>query len=206
MKCLNHMRIVLSVLAFGLLASFAVHAQSVNALFHNGLDPVAGNPKGKITVVEFFDYDCGHCISMAPVMDSILKTNSNVRIIFKDLPIRGPMSEFAARAAVAAQLQHKYYVFNHALLVARRPLSPQSVMQIAEQVGLNTEQLKRDMNSKAVRTQINSNLALANQLGVNGTPAFFIGKTNASDSEQVKMILGEMSKGELQDAIKQAAG
>src|SRR5437016_4513875 len=96
--------------------SFAVHAQSVNALFHQAHDPVAGNPNGSVTVAEFFDYQCSHCISMAPVMANIIKDNSDVRIVFKEFPIRGSISEFASRAALAANMQGKYYEFNHAIL------------------------------------------------------------------------------------------
>jgi protein-disulfide isomerase len=192
---------LLGLFAAFFLCSFAAQAQSVNALFQDHKDPSAGNPKGSVTVVEFFDYDCGHCIAMAPVIDAIIRNNPGVRVVFKELPIRGPMSEFAARAALAAKLQGKYYAFNHALLVASRPLSPDAVMQIAKSVGLDTSALKRNMNSLAVRSQINANHALAASLDVNGTPAFFIGKTNAKDSHQVKAVLGEMSRSELQEAI-----
>src|SRR5689334_12549783 len=87
------------------LFSFAVKAESVNALFHQNSDPVAGNPKGKVTVVEFFDYQCSHCMTMAPVIEAIIKNNPNVRVVFKDFPIRGPVSEFAAKAALAANKQ-----------------------------------------------------------------------------------------------------
>ena len=117
-------------LSFYLLAllSFAVKAQSANELLHQSHDPIAGNPKGNVTVVEFFDYQCSHCMSMAPVIAAIIQANPNVRVVFKDLPIRGAMSEFAARAALAANKQGKYYSLNHALLSANQPLTEDFVL------------------------------------------------------------------------------
>ena len=201
------LRKILLSFSLGLLFLFslAVKAESVNALLHASNDPVAGNPKGKITVVEFFDYQCGHCMSMAPVIASIIKNNPNVRVVFKDFPIRGPVSEFAARAALAANKQGKYYEFNHALLTANQPLTEQSILEIAKSTGLNIKQLKKDMDSKAVENQLKANFNLALNLKLTGTPAFFISKTDAKDSSNINFILGEMSQSELQSAIDNAS-
>ena len=69
--------------------------QFASALFKQDNDPTAGNPKGIVTIVEFFDYQCPHCVDMAPVTEAIIKANSNVRYVFKEFPIRGPVSDFA---------------------------------------------------------------------------------------------------------------
>lgn len=177
------------------------HAEPLNALFRNSGDPVAGNPKGTITVVEFFDYQCGHCTVMAPVIANIIRANPNVRIVFKEFPVRGPLSVVASRAALAANKQGRYYPFNHALLNSQQRLSEETIFNIAKQVGLNTVQLKKDMNSAAVTNQIKNTIRLADDLGLNGTPAFFIGKTNATNSRDVEYVMGEMSRSELQQAI-----
>ncbi len=70
--------------------------QYVQSLFRNAKDPIAGNPNGTVTIVEFFDYQCSHCVDMAPVLMEAIKTAPNLRIVFKEFPIRGPMSEFAS--------------------------------------------------------------------------------------------------------------
>lgn len=186
-----------------LLVQFA-YAQPVNNLFRNASDPVVGNPKGNVTVVEFFDYQCSHCISMAPVIAKALRSNPNLRVVFKELPIRGPGSELAARAALAANLQHKYYPFNHALLNSNEQLNEAVIFKIAKQSGLDVVKLKKDMSSKRITAQIGYNFQLAQKYKLTGTPTFFIGKTNASDSNQIKYVLGEMNQQELQSAIRKA--
>lgn len=196
----------LVLFTFGLLfsLSFAVKAQTVTGLFHNPGDPVAGNPKGKVTVVEFFDYQCSHCVNMLSVMDAIIKTNPDVHIVFKEFPIRGPISEFAARAALAANKQGKYIQFNHALFMTNLMLTEETVLQIAKSTGLNMTKLKKDMSNSSIYNQLNHNLKLAHNLNVTGTPAFFIGKTNAKEAHNINSVLGEMSQSEMQDVINNA--
>lgn len=181
--------------------AFAAKAESVDALFHRSNDPVVGNPTGSVTVVEFFDYQCSHCSNMAPVISAIIKANPNVRFIFKDYPIRGALSQFAARAAVAANYQGKYFEFNHALLSTNKSLSQESILDIAKSVGLDIEKMKKDMKSKKVTSQLNENINLARDLKISGTPSFYVGKTNAKSQREINYVLGEMSATELQDAI-----
>lgn len=175
------------------------------SLFQQTNDPVAGNPNGKITVVEFFDYQCPHCVDMAPVVEDIIKSNPNVRIVFKDFPIRGPLSELAARAALAANKQGKYYQFNHALLIANQPISEALIFQIAKNNGLNVDQLKKDMNDNTIKDQLKANIKLAQDLQLFGTPAIFIGKSDANTSSNIKYVPGQMNQKQLQDAIDNAA-
>ena len=185
--------------------SFTTQAQaSIALLFHQLHDPVMGNPKGNVTVVEFFDYQCGHCIAMMPMIEAIIKANPNVRVIFKDFPIRGPASEFAARAALAANMQGKYYHFSHALLTTNEPLSDETILKIAKSVGLNVATLKENMHSPRVNQQLKNNYLLAEEFNVTGTPAFFIGATHAKNSHDLNFVLGEMSQSELQSAINNA--
>ena len=184
-------------------SAFAL-AANVDTLLHRDGDPVAGNPQGKVTVVEVFDYQCSHCVSMAPVMEEIIKANPDVRIVFKDLPIRGPMSEFAAKAAIAANKQGKYYPFSHSLLTTDLSLTQDNVYEIAKNAGVDVTALKKDIQDNSTTKQLRSNAAVAQAFNVNGTPAFFIGKTDATDSSQLNFVLGEMSKSELQSAIDKA--
>lgn len=193
------------IAAFIFLFSCAVNAEPVNALFHQANDPVAGNPKGKITVVEFFDYQCSHCINMAPVIAAIIKANPDVRVIFKEFPIRGPVSEFAARAALAANEQGKYYSFSHALLASSQPLTEETILDIAKSSGLDVNKLKKDMNSSRISSQLKKNAKLAMDLKLPGTPAFFIGKTYGKSNNDIQYVPGEMSQNELQDVINKVS-
>jgi len=178
-------------------------SQFAQPLFHQANDPVAGNPNGKVTVVEFFDYQCPHCVDMAPVISAVVKSNPDLRIVFKELPIRGPMSEFASRAALAANKQGKYIEFNHAVLTANQPLTQDSIILIAKNVGLNVDQLKKDMSDKSIDKQLADNQNLARQLKLFGTPAFFIGKTAAANAT-INYVPGQMNEKQLQDEINKA--
>lgn len=174
-------------------------------LFHASNDPVAGNPNGKVTVVEFFDYQCPHCLDMAPVIEGIIKANPDVRVVFKDFPIRGPVSEFAAQAALAANKQGKYYDFSHALLTATtQPLTNDAVMTIAKNAGLNVDQLQKDMKDGSITDQLKATMKLAQDLKLFGTPAIFIGKTDASGANSIMYVPGQMNQKQLQDAIDKA--
>lgn len=196
----------LQLFFMGLLFSFslAANADEVKALFHQPNDPVLGNPKGKVTVVEFFDYQCGHCVSMSSVMSSIIKANPDVRVVYKELPIRGPMSEFASRAALAARMQGKYAEFSHALFKTSQPYTEASILDAAKESGLDMAKLKKDMHSAAITNQLRSTEQLAQTLQLTGTPAFFIGKTDAKSKNDINFVLGEMSQSEMQNAIDKA--
>lgn len=167
-------------------------------LFNQANDPIAGNPSGKVTVVEFFDYQCPHCVDMAPVMSAIIKANPDVRVVYKEFPIRGPMSDFAARAALAANKQGKYVDFSHALLTSNKPLTQEIVFSIAKDQGINVDQLKKDMADASITAQLKSNMTLAQNLKLFGTPALFIGKTNGGT---IEYIPGFLSQQELQKII-----
>ena len=178
--------------------------QYINALFNQTNDPIAGNPQGNVTVVEFFDYQCPHCVDMAPIIDAIMKANPNVRIVFKEFPIRGPLSEFAARAALAANKQGKYYELHHALITTKQPLTENGIYTLAKAQGLNVEQLKKDMNDQSINMQLKNNIKLAQDLKLFGTPAFFIGKSDATSSNTIHYTPGQMNQKQLQDLIDQA--
>jgi protein-disulfide isomerase len=186
------------------LSSLTVFALPTQNLLRNSNDPMAGNSQAPVTIVEFFDYQCSHCVSMGPVIANILNTNPNVRVVFKEFPIRGEMSELAARAALAANRQGKYLSLSHALLANNQPLSADVIFDIAKKQGLNVDKLRRDMQSKAISTQLKANYQSASELQLPGTPAFFIGKTYARDTKDLQFFPGEMTQSELQEAIDKA--
>lgn len=178
--------------------------QYADVLLSQTNDPVAGNPNGKVTVVEFFDYQCPHCVDMAPVISDVIKANPDLRIVFKEFPIRGPVSEFAAKAALAANMQGKYYEFQHALLTSTQPLTTASVLSIAKATGLDVDKLKVDMDSSTINAQLKANIKLAQDLKLFGTPAFFVGKTSVAKnapSGAIKYVPGQVNQEQLQKLI-----
>jgi len=173
------------------------------ALFHAANDPIGGNVNGKITVVEFFDYQCPHCVAMSPILDKVIKNNSDVRVVYKELPIRGPMSELAARAALAANKQGKYSVFHHLLMSNNQPFSETVVFNLAKSAGLNVDKLKKDMQSDEVNKILQTNMKLRDDLNLFGTPAIFVGKTMATSNDKVQYAPGRVNEVELLKMIKQ---
>ena len=184
--------------------------QYVDALFHQTADPVMGNPNGKMTVVEFFDYQCPHCVDMSEAIDNLVAANPNIRIVLKEFPIRGPVSVFASKAALAAAKQGKYAEFHKALMHPKhQPLTDASILELAQSVSLNITQLKTDMNSPAIEQQIKDTYKLAQDLQLIGTPAFFVGKTalvgkNAKASE-IAFIPGQVDQAQLEEVVKKVS-
>ena len=139
-------------------------------------DPVGGNPNGDVTIVEFFDYRCGFCKRVAPVVNEALAKDKNIRIVYKEFPVLGPNSILAARAALASRAQGKYHTFHKALMKAKISYDEASIMKIADTVGIDTARLKKDMQAPGIQAQIAKTRALARSLGIRGTPAFVVGE------------------------------
>ncbi|PJD94337.1 MAG: hypothetical protein CK426_03355 [Legionella sp.] len=168
-----------------------------------------GNPKGQVTVVEFFDYQCIHCKKMAPIMDSLVKKDSGLRVIYKEFPIFGKGSETASRAALAAAMQGKYKAMHEALLNTSLRLDDKVVMDIAKATGLNMKKLQKDMNSKEVSDILEANRKLAEALHLMGTPAFIVAATpdaKFKKGSEPSFVPGAASEESLQEMIKKAAG
>jgi protein-disulfide isomerase len=137
--------------------------------------PVLGNPEGDVTVVEFFDYNCPYCKQASAEVKALLASDPNVRLVYREWPILGEGSVFAARVALAAREQGKYEEFHWALMEDRARKDEAGVLRIAEAVGLDVEWLKADMESEAVMGHIAQSMAMAESLGFSGTPSFVIG-------------------------------
>jgi protein-disulfide isomerase len=153
----------------------AVLKARAEEVFRDADTPVGGNPNGDVSLVEFFDYNCPYCRQMAPVMIQVEAADAQLRVVFKEFPILGPNSVFAAKAALAAHKQGKYVAFHQALMQVRTATDATRVLEVANQTGLNVERLKADMDDPAIRATIEKNLALARALRIEGTPGFVIG-------------------------------
>ena len=167
--------------------------QNADALLRNTANPVGGNPNGKISIVEFFDYQCSHCIATSPTIVATLKANKDVRIVYMEFPLGSSISNFAARAALAAQKQGKYVEFHDAIMRSGLGLTQDKVMAIAKTVGLDTAKLTTDMNDSSVADMLKANYKLAQALGITGTPVVIVAPTNltkTSPKNGVFYILG----------------
>ena len=151
-----------------------------------------------MTIVEFFDAQCGFCKQLHPAMEALIRRDPGVRVVLKDLPVLGPNSQLAARALLAAQRQGRYVPLYDALLEQRAPLTEASLRQAAERVGLDWTRLRREMDDPAVLRRIEANLRLASDLGVEGTPALVIGRTlipGAVDLPTLQRLVAEARAG-----------
>lgn len=153
--------------------------------------PVLGNLEGDVTLVEFFDYNCSFCKRAMSVVQKLLENDKNVRLVYREFPILGEGSVFASRAALAARKQGKYEEMHWALMSLPR-VDETSTLKVAGDIGLDIEQLKRDMNDPEVEQHIALTMELAGELGINGTPSFIAGNTLAPgllQFEQLKQML-----------------
>ncbi|TFL17691.1 DsbA family protein [Jannaschia formosa] len=141
--------------------------------------PVLGNPDGDVTVVEFFDYNCPYCRRAGEQVDALLERDGGVRIVYREWPILGEGSDFAARAALASREQGRYGEFHKALMGAQGRIDERIVMQIAGDLGLDLDKLRADMQSPEVQAHIDTTFELARSLGFSGTPSFVIGEALA---------------------------
>jgi protein-disulfide isomerase len=148
------------------------HAKEV---FRSISSPVVGNNKGDVTVVEFFDYNCGYCKRALNDVARLVEGDKQIKFILREYPIFGKDSEAVARIALAAKLQGKYWEFHRAMLGNQSPANETSSLHTAEKVGLDMAKLKKDMASAAVQKEIDDTRALAKKLGIQGTPYFLIG-------------------------------
>jgi protein-disulfide isomerase len=164
-------------------------------IFSDPRAPVAGNPAGDVTIVEFFDYHCGYCKTVAGPLDRLLAEDKGLRLVLKEFPILAEDSVVASRAALAASAQGKYWEFHQALMAYRGKFDLPALKSIAVSVGLDAERLEADMAAPDLMQDLRSNHELANALGVGGTPTFVIGD---------RIIAGALSEDELRELIAQA--
>jgi protein-disulfide isomerase len=137
--------------------------------------PVLGNPDGDVTVIEFFDYNCPYCRQAMPEVQSMLDADPNIRLVYREWPILGDGSVFAAKAALASRNQEKYEEFHWALMGMEGRAEEASVLRIADLVGLDIDQLLTDMEGAEIAEHIETTSRLSQALGFNGTPSFVIG-------------------------------
>jgi protein-disulfide isomerase len=145
-----------------------------DALFNDKDAPFLGNEKGDVVVVEFFDYNCGYCKRVLPEVQKLVEGDKNVKVVFIDFPILGPTSETAARWAMAAHKQDKYFEFHRRLMEHQGQISDDALRDVAKEAGLDVDAAAKIIDSSEITMHIEKNRKLGQDVGVNGTPAFVI--------------------------------
>ena len=138
--------------------------------------PVLGNVDGDVTIVEFFDYNCPYCKRVKPEIQALMAADPDIRLVYREWPILGEGSVFAARAALAARNQGKYEEFHWAMMGLQGRAEEASILNAAVEIGLDADKLRADMDAPEINEHIQTSMELAAALGFNGTPSFVIGE------------------------------
>ena len=174
-------------------------SENAKDIYRNPDSPVAGDPNGDITVVEFFDYNCGYCKRGMTEVQKLIESDKRVRVVFKELPILSKGSEETAKAALAAKRQGKYWDFHQAMLSSKGQANEASSLKAAEALGLDMTKFKSDMSGDAVKNELESMKALAKKMGISGTPHFLVGDKSIPGApedlhEQLKTLVAGFRK------------
>ena len=152
-------------------------ATNHDAIFNSEHDIALGNPEGDVTVVEFFDYNCGYCKRALADMEKVLASDPNVRFVLKELPILGPDSIDAHRVSNAVRLvaPEKYGDFHRTLLGSTDTATEESAIAVATSLGISADDIRMSMADSPNDQLVRDAYALATNLGVTGTPTYIVG-------------------------------
>jgi protein-disulfide isomerase len=150
--------------------------ENAGDLFRTQTSPIVGNDKGDVTMIEFFDYNCGYCKKAFSDVAQLVDKDKKVKLILKEFPILAKGSEEASRVALAARLQGKYWEFHRAMIENQGQANEASALKVAEKLGLDMTRLKKDMTLPEVKKEIDDTRQLATKMGIQGTPHFIVGE------------------------------
>ncbi|MCB8820627.1 DsbA family protein [Microvirga rosea] len=159
---------------------------------------VVGNPSGDVTLVEFFDYNCGYCKQALGDLQTLVKSDPKLRVVLKDFPVLGPDSVEASRVSLAVKNQlhgEKLFDYHTKLLGTRGRVNGERAIALAKDMGVDVARLQKDMGGADIRTALQENAALGDKLGLTGTPAFIIGDVvvpGAVGLEPLKQVVGNV--------------
>lgn len=172
-----------------------VLAQSHDEIFNNSFDPVFGNPEGDVTIVEFFDYNCGFCRRGLADMEYILDNDPNVKFVMKEFPIFGPNSIAVHKVALAYKLTapEKYYDYHVTMMEQDGQIDEARALKLAEESGIDMDALRDEMNNPAIIDSFRQTDALAGGLGITGTPSYVVGD---------ELVVGALGKDVLIEKIE----
>jgi protein-disulfide isomerase len=208
------MALAVTLLAFGPAQTAPVQEQSTaadvlskDAVLRDAEIPVLGNPKGDITIVEYFDYQCPYCKKISPVVEQVVREDGKVRRVLKDWPILGEPSGYAARLVLAAKYQNKYEPAHRALMSRVGRLTESAIEETLTQAGVDVARAKTDLaaNKAAIDGVLKRNNAQAEAFGFHGTPAFVVGTFRVPGgltAEQFKLAIADARKAAKGDGVK----
>lgn len=185
--------------------SNAQNAVSKNAkeILGNVSAPTLGNPNGNVVLVEFLDYQCGHCKKMTTTVKGLIEQNKDLKVIIKELPILGEASTYAAKVALAANQQGKFSEVHTALLNANERLTNENIEKIARDQGVDWSLIQVALQNATIDAELDKVFNIAQQLNIMGTPAFIIsdltGKNNkyfggAASQEALQQTINTINK------------
>ncbi|MDO9443020.1 MAG: DsbA family protein [Beijerinckiaceae bacterium] len=170
--------------------------KNASLIFNSPRGVMLGNKDGDVTFVEFFDYNCGYCKRAMTDMLDLMKSDSKLKVVLKDFPVLGPGSVEAAQVATAVKMQDpsgkKYLDFHQKLLGGRGQADKARALAVAKEAGLDMARLEKDMASPEVRATLEENFKLAEEMGMNGTPSYVIGK---------QVVVGAVGIDKLREAV-----
>lgn len=171
-------------------------ASMQDAIFNDPDQVVLGNPDGDVTLVEFFDYNCGYCRSSLPDLATLLAEDPNLRVVLKEFPILSNESIDAARIAVlVGKSDVDYWTFHETLFTSRNKVDKQVALAAAADLGLSPVALELDMGTEPVSRAIQTSYEIAQALGISGTPAYIIGNeviAGAVGADQLRARIANM--------------
>jgi protein-disulfide isomerase len=167
-------------------------------LYDSAHSIVAGNPSGDVTLIEFFDYNCGYCKRALSDVQTLVKADPKLRVILKDFPVLGPDSVEASRVALAVKNQlkgEKLFAYHVKLMESRGRVNGERAVAVAKEMGVDTARLQKDMQADEVREVLQQNVGLGDKLGLTGTPAFIAGESvipGAVGLEPLKQVVANV--------------
>jgi len=154
--------------------------QYSEVIFNSPRQVTLGNTQGDVTVVEFFDYNCGYCKRAMSDMLDLMKNDAKLKFVLKEFPVLGEGSMQAAQVAAAVRMQDKtggkkYLEFHQKLLTGRGQADKARALAVAKEIGLDVARIEKDMAGDEVKAQLEESFKLAEALGLNGTPSYVVG-------------------------------
>ena len=154
--------------------------QYSEVIFSSPRQVTLGNTQGDVTVVEFFDYNCGYCKRAMSDMLDLMKNDAKLKFVLKEFPVLGEGSMQAAQVAAAVRMQDKsggkkYLEFHQKLLTGRGPADKARALAVAKEIGLDVARIEKDIAGDEVKATLEENFKIAEALGLNGTPSYVVG-------------------------------
>lgn len=179
------------------LAALGVIKNSKDEIFNSTFDGVVGNPKGKVTIVEFYDYNCGFCKRAIEDMQALTKSDPDLRFVLKEFPILSPDSQKASVVSMAFHLMHpeKYGEFHTALLGGQGRATESTAIKVALSLGADEATLREKMKDPSIAETLSRTYDLATKLSITGTPSYVVGN---------EVIFGALGQQVLAEKIEEA--